>query len=139
MGLDNGIILRIKDNFNRNLPLDELENYNTNLYELCYWRKCWNVRGIILNIISLHKGIDVEDADEYSWNLSFEVLADIIEALKQEYQEDVWAEAYADGDTIWEADILEIYHRDLTQLEKWIELLKNEPADTFDIFFYDSY
>ena len=55
MGLDNGIMIKIKDT-NKLNPNIFKELYFTNygsreefLYEILYWRKCWNIRDVIMN------------------------------------------------------------------------------------------
>lgn len=63
MGLDNGIMLKIKDKekfgeipaWIRREPWEDEHNYD---YEILYWRKCWNVRAEILTYLAA-------DADEY--------------------------------------------------------------------------
>lgn len=67
MGLDNGIIYK---NIQHKCMVGPLmrwaaESIEENEIELCYWRKCWNIRREILAILNAP-----QDGGEFSINLS---------------------------------------------------------------------
>ena len=134
MGLDNGIMFKIKDKeqfgeipawFKRESWEDE-HNFD---YEILYWRKCWNVRAEILTYLA-------GDDDEYEWSLTLMDLRDILKILKCLYSEQDWDESM----TIWSWDeIGDTYLENLEYAHKVLEWLETKPADSFEIYFYDSY
>ena len=69
MGLDNSIILRTKHKFQEDEIPSCVKNieYTENEYQICYWRKCWNIRGVILDCISDTYTEETEDG-EYDIN-----------------------------------------------------------------------
>ena len=133
MGLDNGICIK-------NIPKEDIPSFVKsytdfdNDIEICYWRKCWNIRNDIMN--RFH-GYD----NEYTY-LEREDIPAIIKILESWLSESKWTEAYEDNDTIWEYD--EYRKNDLIQQIinlKWLyEYLKDyPPAEKEDFYFYDSY
>jgi hypothetical protein len=133
MGLDNGITLKIKDREKFGEipawliheswePADE--------YEVHYWRKCWNVRGEILNYFH----VDMEGGDDYSMGLSD--LVGINELLKPLYSRSGWDESLS----IWAwKDIKSSLLNRLKYAEKVAKWLKDKPIDSYQLYFYDSY
>lgn len=124
MGLDNGFIIthprEVKVPFGR--CYDEEEQ------EVAYWRKCWNVRHIILDI--LHGSYS--DAGDYSVGL--EELKDIITSLKS-FNEKNWK---CPLDTIWTwEEIKEEFKKNIDNLEKSKEFLQEHPE--CQLIFYDSW
>lgn len=134
MGLDNGIMFRIKNKeqfgeipawFRRESWEDE-HNYD---YEILYWRKCWNVRAEILTYLAA-------DDDEYEWNLTLMELRDILKILNPLYTKQGWDESM----TIWSWDEIGDRYRDnLKYARKVLKWLETKPADSFEVYFYDSY
>ena len=130
MGLDNGIVIRRRDDLPKEVLVlfdDEWRaKYGYNL-EAAYWRKCWNVRGIILNILG------VEEENDSDTPVSSEDLALIIqelESLNEENYQD-------DGGTIWTWD--EFVAINANNLEKMRLLYKLMEDFDLEVYFYDSW
>ena len=92
MGLDNGIIARKANNENINTKFLALNTYtySDGSHEIAYWRKCWNVRQLIFNVL----GTGYED--EYQILLNREDILEIVRHLKK-LNKKTWDE----GESIW--------------------------------------
>lgn len=132
MGLDNGIEVRRKDNLpNCVLCFDNDEWRKQHGYDLevAYWRKCWNVRHIIFNVI------DWEDRCVY--DITREELVEIIHRLEDglhyfDFLEEEW------GGCIWEWNTFRrIQKWNLKRLKKLAHMMKRHPE--IEVIFYDSY
>ena len=141
MGLDNAIMAKgrtkagsdylemIKNKFN-------LEVYDGE-YEIAYWRKCWNVRSRILDIVKLE--CDKERSNEYEFFFGIEVFEKIADDLKYFLNEDNWEN---DGNSIWTwvemlpciADQIRVMRVILEDIECGVI-----NAEDLDFRFYDSY
>lgn len=131
MGLDNGFIAKgIKrediPNFVRP-PFDDYGDEDRGI-ELAYWRKCWGLRGAILD--TLHGkdgGYTVVDAEDFPA---------LIQAIKPFFSKEYWDEC---GDSIW--DFYEYFEIGLLQQIinlMWLgDYMKTHPEVT--CYFYDSY
>lgn len=131
MGLDNGIEVK-------RTPVSEIiaelqqfkhswDKNDTLPYELAYFRKCWNVRGAIINCI------DGGFNDNYETKLTKEDVQRIIVALKA-FNADNW-----DGGlgSIWDWEEQEPHiQRYIGNLELLVELMEH---NDLDVVFYDSY
>lgn len=132
MGLDNGIEIKRTD-FTSSIPWikaferswDKDGRYD---FEICYWRKCWNVREMILNVTN-H-----QSDNDYEVELSTEDLRAIREGL-QKYNKRTWDER--DSIWTWEEQKPHI-QRQIKNLEKLIKLKENY-GDFIEVYFYDSY
>ena len=112
MGLDNGIIIKYKNGIEE---------------EICYWRKCWNIRKLIFDCIDSNEML-------FEYSLSLDDLVDIYNALKTLNKEN-WSE---NGGSIWEwEEIRKGLKRDIKTLNKLIKRMKKEPD--LEVIFYDSY
>lgn len=134
MGLDNGIILKLEEN---KVPEDfpgKLDKWELSEVELkkelqvAYWRKCWDIRDIILGV--LHAG---QEGGEYS------IEAEDLPAIRRGIVKLLNPKEYeTSGDSIWEYE-----ERIDGELEKllnmmWLErYLKKHPES--QAYFYDSY
>lgn len=134
MGLDNGIMLKIKDKekfgeipaWIHREPWEDEHNYD---YEILYWRKCWNVRAAILSYL-------MADDDEYQWTLTLMELKDIFRILGTLYNWHNWDSSQS----IWSWDeIRESYKENLKYAHRVLKWLETKPTDSFEIYFYDSY
>lgn len=132
MGLDNGIVLRRKDNQEFELPLSCCNKYENSI-ELCYWRKCYGIRNAIINKLHLSKEggnyvVDIEDVPA------------IIRILKHFVDKDIWEN---EGESIWdyvEDDMKDTLIDDIIVLSKLIDWIKGNPnKDDYVLYFYDSY
>ena len=79
MGLDNGIVVEgvPKEKIDSKYVIfeDELmEDFPS--FHLCYWRKCWNIRNLILDLIN----IDERETDGRDFTLEKHELIGIIDA-----------------------------------------------------------
>lgn len=98
MGLDNSIEVRRTPETNK---IEELKVFNKDWdkelrwdFEICYWRKCWGLRGDILDILG--KGWD----DEYKFTLTKEHVESIIELLGS-YDAETWINSIWAWDGEW--------------------------------------
>ena len=96
MGLDNGICIKRNAYSESIKPLvkafekDWAKEYGYS-FEVCYWRKCWNIRGAIIDILEMDINNDAEVG------LSEFNIEDIITFLKS-LNEDNWTDY---GPSIW--------------------------------------
>lgn len=134
MGLDNGIQFRILDRekfgdipkwFKRE-PWEEKHGCD---YEVLYWRKCWNVREVILFYLNGH-----EEGGEFP--MSLDDLKCINSILKKLYTKKNWDE----NQSIWSWDEIKKYYKfKLRYAKKVAAWLKRKPVGSYELYFYDSY
>ena len=95
-------------------------------FEVAYWRKCWNVRGLILECLA---GGD----NDYELPVKREYIPNIIAALKS-LNEENWED---EGSSIWTWEEQKPHiKRYIKNLEYLYRLMgKHE----LDVYFYDSY
>ena len=134
MGLDNGIEVRRKDNLpNCVLCFDDDEWRKQRGYDLevAYWRKCWNVRYAIADVIG---GM----YDNGETPLMYEDIIAVIKRLKQ-FNKKNWSGDSWDEGSIWTWDEIKKNHRGcIKRLKKLAHLIKKYPGE-IDVYFYDSY
>lgn len=133
MGLDNGILARSATLIPALKPYYEHwkswnKSSNEVVYELCYWRKCWNVRSLILKSIKSWSG-----DDEYEYPLTPEYIDNIIAALSGLNKKN-WND---DGGSIWEWS--EMRDRIKYQIKALKKLRKAMKKHEIEVWFYDSY
>ena len=133
MGLDNGICVRLTTATNQ---IQELKRFNDEWdkeleydFEICYYRKCWNIRYDILDIL--------DSTRDYEFSINKDQIDKIIE-LFQSYN----AENFEDnGSCIWEWDDEEWPYSEKIQQD--IENLKylRQLMDKYEleVYFYDSW
>lgn len=142
MGLDNGIILKTQHKLTEQdipswIKIEEADWYSENnkdgyYYDVCYWRKCWNIRGFIFELDN------IESVDCGCFELD---VCHIIALQKEEMaylrNPQRWEDDYIDGRTIWDAESM-IPHlaRDVANLQ-WLKdyMIKHKVT----VEFYDSY
>lgn len=130
MGLDNGLC--VKRNEKSMSVYDKLKRFEDEWdkkckydFEVAYWRKCWNVRGIIADNIG---GI----MDNGRTSIARDDLFSIIVALKSINAEN-WDEDYS----IWTWEEQEPHIKQyIENLEYLYELMGEHDLD---VYFYDSY
>lgn len=134
MGLDNGITLHTYESVPelKKLGVSEQEfdiDFDFH-YEICYWRKCWNIRREVRQIL--------EASPEYCakcW-LSIDEIKGIWWALNRLNDPKTWAS----GDSIWTyEEMQEHLERDLYRLEWLISFMRTHDSDKYMVEFYDSY
>lgn len=133
MGLDNGIVIRRKDNLpNCALCFDEewRKKYGYGL-EVAYWRKCWNVRAIIFDV--LRRGDDNDSVIDITREEVLEIIKRLQDDLHYfDFLDDDW------GGCIWEWNIFrKIQKRNIKNLKKLAKMMKRHPE--IEVYFYDSY
>ena len=96
--------------------------------DVAYWRKCWNVRDIILDL--LHVSLD----NDSQTPMSIDDVVAVIKALKQ-----LNAKNYTDrGSCIWAwSDFRDINQRNIAALNQLVRLMKKN--DNIEVYFYDSW
>lgn len=134
MGLDNAIEIRRKDNLpNCVLCFDNDEWRKTHGYglEVAYWRKCWNVRYVIFDV--LRRG----DENDSVIDITREELVEIINRLESDinYFDFLEGGSYS---CIWDWNTLRsIQKRNIKNLKKLARMMKRHPE--IEVYFYDSY
>ena len=144
MGLDNGIQLRVKGKINPESPLlkvpgvqgwdfcpmEEGNGYYN--YDICYWRKCWNIRDMLFSCCSDSIGRE----DNQSYELSVPELRDIRDRIYNI----ICAGPLDWEDSIWTFDEM-IPHLawDLVRITALIDYVEHEGAGNAEVSFYDSY
>jgi len=136
MGLDNGIILKLSNKkVPENFPeqdawwIDSQEDVDENgEFQVAYWRKCWDIRGIILGV--LHAG---QDGGRYP------VEAEDLPAIRRGIWKLLNPKTYEEeSDSIWTYDERADSELQILLNLMWLEnYLKKHPEDS--AFFYDSY
>ena len=126
MGLDNGFVVRKQEDMPWRVKKLSQDEYSDS-FEVAYWRKCWQVRAIVLNIL------DGEN-DEGAYDVSREQLLDIIRALTKNIKQK-W---YEYGSPYWEWKDYKINHKsNMRRLRRLAKLMKKYPDIVVE--FYDSY
>ena len=133
MGLDNGIEVRRKDKLpNCVLCFDDdwckQRGYDL---EVAYWRKCWNVRDVIFDV--LRRG----DENDSVIDITREELVEIIDRLESDinYFDFLEGGSYS---CIWDWNTLRrIQKRNIKNLKKLAKMMKRHPE--IEVIFYDSY
>lgn len=135
MGLDNGIQIKRNTSTNSIPELKQFElaydNKHQFDFEICYWRKCYNIRNMIMDVIESARDNDNSDI------LTTTDIEKIIHGL-QSFNSANWQE---NGGSIWEWDDEEYPYSE--KIQRDIENLKNlqtlmEKYD-LEVYFYDSY
>ena len=133
MGLDNGFYVKSekREITREDLPKGIVYPFATdfnNMPEIVYWRKCWGLRGMVLDVVTHEVGCyyRVETPNQ---------LIEIIKGLVQFMDEDYWEE---NGDSIWTYDeFKENLKNDLINFALILGYM-NENPDVY-LEFYDSY
>ena len=129
MGLDNGFTLKNVDKTTIPKFIQYDDTYmGENELELVYWRKCWGLREVVMNV--LHMG----DQD-YGKQVEAEDIPAILRKLYPFLSKEYWEE---NADSIWSfEEKVESFTHDILNLT-WLEgYLREHPEVECD--FYDSY
>ena len=135
MGLDNGIQIKRNTSTNSIPELKQFElaydNKHQFDFEICYWRKCYNIRNMLMDVVESARDNDNSDI------LTTTDIEKIIHGL-QSFNSANWQE---NGGSIWDWDDEEYPYSE--KIQRDIENLKNlqtlmEKYD-LEVYFYDSY
>ena len=135
MGLDNGIQIKRNTSTNSIPELKQFElaydNKHQFDFEICYWRKCYNIRNMIMDVVESARDNDNSDI------LTTTDIEKIVHGL-QSFNSANWQE---NGGSIWDWDDEEYPYSE--KIQRDIENLKNlqtlmEKYD-LEVYFYDSY
>lgn len=103
-----------------------LSGYEGN--ELCYWRKCWNIRSCFISNIK-------ENLDDYYYLITIDNLPNIIKDLECLLNENEWWE---NGGSIWSyEEYVNTLFIDILNLKILYKYMSENP-DVY-AYFYDSY
>ena len=137
--MDNGIVIRFKEGKEPRWAkrLDVLDDRPKDGFgrelELAYWRKCWNVREVVLGGLA-------ESGWPGEYRLSASELHAICKALGKALNRKAWDEAYCDNDAIWEWDeVGSSMRRQNRRCLKAAKRLKRMDPGDYCLTFYDSY
>ena len=135
MGLDNGIQIKRNTSTNSIPELKQFElaydNKHQFDFEICYWRKCYNIRNMIMDVVESARDNDNSDI------LTTTDIEKIIHGL-QSFNSANWQE---NGGSIWDWDDEEYPYSE--KIQRDIENLKNLQTlmekYNLEVYFYDSY
>lgn len=129
MGLDNGIVLKMNTNDAKKAGCPFLDySYDDNEVDICYWRKCYGLRDLIL------EDLDLDDSSTYYLTRdNINTLIDLLILLVE--SEESWVE---NAESIWEYDeYLPNMCQCILRLRWLKEYWKTHPD--IKVYFYDSY
>lgn len=131
MGLDNGFmakrtgVARIDKRLNR---LSSWTSIDRGEEEIAYWRKCWNVRRVVLNIIS-DTG---ENTEQYEFSVDYVDVFLVARELAK-FNKKTW-----ECDSVWDWEEIKHQHRrNVRRLRRLARLMRRYPF--IEVHFYDSY
>lgn len=144
MGLDNGIILTLNHKidvdsipYNVNIELDEYGlsdgRHKGFEYDICYWRKCWNIREKIIDILHAPQDGGIYEIDKPDQIL---LIRDVIANFLA--HPETWEEGF--GGSIW--DIFEIAPsliQNIFNLNWLYDYMEENKGAKIKVEFYDSY
>lgn len=95
---------------------------------VAYWRKCWNVRNIIFELLGIEEFNDSQTT----------MTADDVERVVAELKK-LNSKNFCDrGDCIWDWDEFKYSNRrNIKNLKRLARLMRKEP--TMEVYFYDSW
>lgn len=136
MGLDNGIDAQnleakdIPEYVDVHVPVYRSNREDPWKWEVCYWRKCWGIRSMILGNLFVST-----DAESYEYELEAKELEniarDLAPFLDREYYE-------ANAQSIWDYDEMRDHIiQDIINL-RWLAWYMKQHPDV-KVRFYDSY
>lgn len=129
MGLDNGIILKEEHEKVKDYFLWSTEIQEDKETEICYWRKCWNIRDVILRV--LH----VEGENEDSYPIEVDDIKPIIKGIIKLMSKEAWSNYPG---SIWDFDeMAETLVLNLCNLKLLQKYMQDHPDA--QVYFYDSY
>lgn len=135
MGLDNGLCIK-RNEYTNSIPElkrfeDTWDKDNEFDFEICYFRKCYNVRHMIIESIKVAYDNDISEP------LTVEHVEKIIKGL-QAFNADNWQD---NGGSIWDWDDEEYPYSAKIQsdIENLLYLKELMERYNLEVYFYDSY
>lgn len=131
MGLDNGIEIKRR----ADLPTAAFAYFDEEWrakhkydLEVAYWRKCWNVRDVIMDVLHVSQDNDSQTA------MTVEDVDAVITALCKINKKN-WLDH---GSTIWEwKEFKGIQRRNIRNLRRLRHMMRKN--DNIEVYFYDSW
>ena len=140
MGLDNGIVVRTKEQSQVfgwvQKTVFQASDEPTLVNDVTYWRKCYGIRSFILSVYRRNHPDDKTDG-RYSYNLTTDDIKDIQWFLHH----CVISEQYYNDQTnsIWEyKDLRPILEQQVRSLEILLQEIAKQ-GNNIKVIFYDSY
>jgi hypothetical protein len=97
--------------------------------EVAYWRKCWNVRSIIMDVLK------VKDNNDSYTTMTIDDVDAVITALYKINKKN-WLDR---GSTIWDwKEFKGIQRRNIRNLRRLRYMMRKKP-EVFEVYFYDSW
>ena len=136
MGLDNGI--RVK-----NLPKEYYECFTdidnstpkNGEVEICYWRKCYNIRDIFLSTFKVIKNGKITN---WEGDGTFKIESEDIPVIIRKFMDLLYPENWDEDKSIWTYDeIRDSLLTDIFNLKMLYVCMKKNP--NIEAYFYDSY
>ena len=132
MGLDNGIDVKINDKipgYAFKCFYSEWRNkYKLDL-QVAYWRKCWNVRNMIIETLN------IKEVNDSRTTMSIDDVDKVIKMLKRINKKN-WLDY---GECFWDwKDFKYNNNRNVKNLKLLRKFMKRNPK-VFEVYFYDSY
>ena len=132
MGLDNGIEIKRR----ADLPAaafayfdEEWRAKNNYDLEVAYWRKCWNIRNIIMD------ELNIDYMNDSQTTMTVEDVDKVIKVLCKINKKN-WLDS---GSCIWEwEDFKNIQRRNIRNLRRLRHMMYKAP-EVFEVYFYDSW
>ena len=138
MGLDNGIILHSKNAIKASkrpecvtsLGADDINGVPMWDYEICYWRKCWNIRREVAHIIDAPLDyVAKHDLDIYEVKNIWRAIYNLNSPRTWDERESIWTYE----------EITDNLDKALEALEWLIQFMREHKDDEYSVEFYDSY
>ena len=140
IGLDNGLILHSRNMIkaaDRPVKVTSLGGYDDYDgepmfdYEILYYRKCWNIRNKVANILNLPRDY------VQKYDLSIDDVKQIWHIINELNSPNIWE---TQGGSIWTyEEIKDHLDGDLLSLEWLIHFMRTHKEDEYMVEFYDSY
>lgn len=133
MGLDNGLVVKIKDkkSFGSIPERFKKDIFEVDSIEMSYWRKCWNVRSLMFDVLNAKR-----DSDTYEFIVSADELKQFNKELKKYCRDEDWCLE----NQIWSIKTFRKICKDnIKNSRRIMRWLKTKPEDSYEIIFYDSY
>lgn len=139
MGLDNGIYWKPRNNKEKDVAFPDYVDFYydsfENEYEVCYWRKCWGLRGHIFDIIDNAAKVEV-DSGQYGYEL---IRADLVQIQQMLIDYLRYPDRWDEEKNYWDFDnVKEGLTQNIVNLGWMIDYMRLESPMAF-VYFMDSY